>query len=368
MTVLVRNLRIPDAITYGSSGLLIYLRELLFLAKWSEASNDGDSAWPDVGSPNWVVGPTDLQVDPLAPRVITSLSSPFTSAMVGDVISLLASNDQNRSIWRITGYIDANNIEVDAAGFTPFNWVLESGITGRVTKLASELTTVTAQSLINAPSPNNMQARLYYAGIDAATCYVRPKGQVPLATESPGLVYLDRHDLRTRMHMIAEDENAFIWWSTEDTGLKVVMWGGLIDTDTGDTDPNFILGADGATAAQLSSYAMYMLDGADASIAAYPTAPKRSWTQNTQTTNFFSYLDSRLANNGNALLRSPWVCLDNVSTDGACVRGRLPILAQTYEGYERLRPLDAAGAWLNTYMGVAVPRNGPDDPLPKIPA
>jgi len=365
MTIRVRNLHIPDVVyPNGGSALLIYLRELLLLAKWTEASNDGDPAWPDPGSPNLIAAPTDLQVDPLSPRVITSSSSPFTSAMVGDTITLLATNDQNRSIWRITKYIDANNIEVDFKGFTPFNWTLESGITGRVVNLTSALTAVTAQCLMNAPAPNNMQARLEHTGFTVQSFYVRPKGQVPLATETTAITTNERDALQHMMHMVASDENALIWWSSEDTAFKFLMWGGLIDADAADTDPNFILAAFG-TGIRLGDYTMRMLDGADADILAYPTYPKKDWSVSIAA-NYFAYFNSRLSNNGNALLRSPWVCLANTGTVGACVRGRIPILAHTYEGYERLRPLDAAGAWLHTYTGVAVPRNGPDDQLPVL--
>jgi len=367
MTVWVRNLRVPDVTTQGGSALLIAIRELLRVDRWTEQSNDGDPDWPDPGSPNWVVGPTDLSVDPLSPRVITSSSSPFTSAMVGDMIALLATNDQNRSMWRITGFIDANNIEVDAQGFNPFNWTLESGITGRVVKVASPLTAATAQALWNAPGGSNLQARIFYSAADASICYARPKGQVPLANETSGITFTDSTDYKHVMHMIASDENVLIYWSTEDNNLKIVMWGKLLDADAADTDPNFILGSNSPTSDPLWGYTMRMLDGADTDIATYPTFVKKNLSSNTGGA-FFNYFNSRLANDRSALLRSPWVCLADVATVGACVRGRIPILAQTYQDYERLRPLDAAGAWLHTYQGVAVPRNGPDDPLPMIPA
>jgi len=365
MTIWVRNLEVPPVTAAGGSALLIAVRELLRVARWTEQSNDGDPDWPDPGSPNWVVGPTDLQVDPAYPRRITSAgSAPFTSAMIGDMIALLATNDQNRSMWRITAFIDSNNIEVDDQGFTPFNWVLESGITGRVVKVASALSVGSAQSLWNAPS-GNMQARMFYAAADAPTFYVRPKGQVPLATECTGVSYGEDADYKHRMHMVAQDEIVILYWSTEDQPLRFLMWGSLLDTDAADTDPNFIL--KGYNSISLVEYEMYMLDGADASIRVYPTAPKKYWTQQITSANFFNYFNSRQANNGKAVLRSPWVVLANVSTVGASVRGRIPLIAQTHEGYERLRPLDAAGTWLHIYDGVGVPRNGPDDKLPLIP-
>lgn len=367
MAIWVRNLGVPDVTSAGGSALLIYIRELLLVARWAEASNDGGAAWPgNGGSPNLVVAPADLQVDPLYPRRITSLSSPFTSAMVGNVISLLATNDQNRSIWRITKFIDANNIEVEDQGFTPFNWILETGITGRVTRLSSTLTAGVSQSLFNAPAPSNMQARLFYSAVDAQILYVRPKGQVPLATECTGITYADSTDYKHRMHMIAQDENVIIWWSTEDTAFEFVMWGKLLDADAADTDPNFILGKAAATGANLYTYSMFMLDGADADIQVFVTSIKRHRIDY-QDANFSVYANARLANSGFALLRSPWVCLANVLTVGACVRGRLPLLAQGYVNYERLRPMDAAGSWLHTYRGIMLPRNGPDDKLPLVP-
>jgi len=363
----VRNLYVPDVGSAGGSALLIYIREMMLVARWAEASNDGEAAWPgNGGSPNLVVAPADLQVDPLYPRRITSLSSPFTPAMVGNIISLLATNDQNRSIWRITAYIDANNIEVDPMGFTPFNWVLESGITGRVTTLSSALTAGVATSLLNAPAPSNMQARLFYSALDAQILYVRPKGQVPLATECTGITYANSSDLKHRMHMVSEDENTIIWWSTEDTSFEFVMWGSLLDSDTLDTDPNFILGHATAPAVDLYSFYMYMLDSSDSNINCYVTTIKQNWSASQQN-QFFGYMNSRLANNRQALLRSPWVCMDNIAAVGACIRGRIPLLAQSYTGYEKLRPLDAAGSWLHTFSGLVLPRNGPNDQLPLLP-
>jgi hypothetical protein len=368
MAIWVRNLRIPDVGSAGGSALLIYIRELLRIARWTEASNNGDAAWPDVGGlvNNLVVTPADLSVNPLFPRRITSLSSPFTVGMVGYCIALLAVNDQNRSIWRITKYIDANNIEVDDQGFTPWNWIAESGITGRVTRLSLALTATTATCLWNSPAPNMMQARLLYSAADASILYVRPKGQVPLATECTGITYADSADLKHTMHMVADGPNVAIWWSTEDVSFEFVMWGKLLDADTADSDPNFIIGRAAAEAVDLVAYPMYMLDGANANIIAYPTFIKPN-SYYSYDWGFHRWFNSRLANNGNAFLRSPWVCLANTLTVGACVRGRLPLIAQSYFDYERLRPMDAAGDWLHTYMGIMVPRNGPDDQLPLVP-
>jgi hypothetical protein len=368
--IFVRNLAVPDVASAGGSALLIFIRELLRVARWTESSNNGDAAWPGVGGVvnNLVAQPADLSVDPAYRGRITSASNPFNSGMVGNIISLLAVNDQNRSMWRITKYIDANNIEVDPMGFTPWNWIAESGITGWVTKCTTALTATTATALWNAPSPNKNQARLLYSALDAAILYARPKGQVPLATETTGITYANNADYKHIMHMVADGPNVLIWWSTEDDPFACVMWGELEDADALDTDPNFILGRDNASAIQLCYWAMYMLNGADANIISYVTVPKRNWTAQLLS-NYFAYFNSRLMNGrpGFAPLRSPWVCLANTITVGACVRGRLPLVAQTYTGYERLRPLDAAGGWLHAYVGVAVPRNGPYDQLPLVP-
>lgn len=370
MAIVVRNLELPTVAVSGGSPLLIGIRELLRVACWTEVSNNGDPGWPDVGgvTNNLVVVPTDLSVDPLYPRRITSASSPFSSAMVGYNIALLATSDQNRSMWKIEKYIDANNIEVDAQGFTPWNWVLESGITGRVTRHSLALVATTAATLWNAPAPNSMQARLFYSTADSQRFYVRPKGNapIPLATECTYIDVAHSVDFKHRMHMHADGPNLLIWWSTEDTAFEIVMWGELVDTDPGDSDPNFILGAATATATAPYSYGMYMLDGADANIRTFLTTIKRNWSD-TQQQQFFTFLQSRLASGQSAIVRSPWACLSNVASVGACVRGRVPIIAHSYEGYAPLRPLDEAGAWLHTYKGLVVPRNGPDDPQPLVP-
>lgn len=372
MTIWVRNLGVPDVASNGGSPLLIYIRELLLLARWSEVSNNGDAGWPDVGGVvnNLVAQPNDLQVNPANPRRIYSPSGPFTSAMVGYVISLLAVNDQNRSAWKIAKYIDANNIEVDDQGFTPWNWVAEVGITGRVTRCTTALTAPTATCLWNAPT-GGMQARLLYSGTNAQICYVRPKGNapVPLATECTGITFANQNALKHRMHMVAEDENVLIWWSTEDSDLEVVMWGKLEDADTLDDQPNFIYGKAVAPSTRPHHYEMWMLDGADANIAAYPTVPKPWWDSSTVVP-FFDYLHARLMNGrpGYAPVRSMWVMLANTAVVGACIRGRLPLIGQSYIGYERMRPLDAAGNWMHIYYGMIVPRNGPNDQLPLVPA
>lgn len=371
MTIWVRNLGVPDVPSNGGSPLLIYIRELLRVARWTEASNNGDAGWPDVGGlvNNLVITPADLQVNPANRCRIYSPSGPFTSAMIGNVISLLAVNDQNRSIWKIQKFIDANNIEVDDRGFTPWNWIAETGISGRVTRCTTALTAPTATCLWNAPAPNNMQARLLYSALDAQILYVRPKGQVPLATECTGITYADSSDLKHRMHMVADGPNVLIWWSTEYAPLEAVMWGTLLDADALDTDPNFIYGKDDSSATDPYLYSMYMLDGADTNIQAWPTAPFPAWYTSSQN-HIFSYFMSRLINGwpGYAPIRSMWVMLDNVAVVGACVRGRLPLVGQSYVAYERLRPIDAAGNWLHVYRGLVVPRNGPSDQLPLIPA
>ena len=366
MAIFVRNLRVPDVASAGGSPLLIFIRELLRVARWTEASNDGNAGWPVTpGVNNLVIAPADLVVDPLYPRRIYSPSGPFLSTHVGMVIALLAVNNQNRSIWRITNYIDANNIEVDDQGFTPWNWVYETGITGRVTRCTTVLT-VGATCLWNAPSPNKNQARLLYSTIYAQILYARPKGQVPLATETTGLTYANSLDYKHVMHMVADGPNVVIWWSTEDDPFAFVMWGTLDGADTADTDPNFILGLDNASTADLYSFPMYMLDGGNANIKAYVTTIKRDWIAQQQS-NIMAYFNARLTSGQKAILRSPWVVLANTITVGACVRGRLPLIAHSYQGYERLRPLDSAGTWLHTYRGTMVPRNGPYEKLPLVP-
>jgi hypothetical protein len=285
--------------------------------------------------------------------------------MVGNIISLLAVNDQNRSIWRITKYIDANNIEVDPMGFTPYNWIAESGITGWVTKCSTALTATTATALWNAPSPNKNQARLLYSAADASILYARPKGQVPLATETTGITFANSGDLKHIMHMVADGPNVLIWWSTEDTPFEFVMWGALEGADAADVDPNFILGRASAETIPLWAFYMYMLDGANANIQAFVTTVKNNWGYR-QNSNVFAYQGSRLSQDGYAYIRSPWVVLANTITVGACLRGRLPLVGQTYT-YERLRPLDSGGDWLHIYQGTLVPRNGPYDQLPLVP-
>ena len=73
-----------------------------------------------------------------------------------------------------------------------------------------------------------------------------------------------------------------------------------------------------------------------------------------------------IANNEFSLVRTPWVVLDNV-VNGACVRGKLPMIKQCYKGYERMRTLDGSCTLFHTFLGTVVPFGGVGDHMPFYP-
>lgn len=379
----VRNLLTMNvADTRGASMLAIYHRWLFWLAGWSEITVDADAAYANTMAIDEAGGANGFQVNASSPGIVYDPSGRFTQAMATNSYSLLlkATNAKNRGAWRIVKFIDANNVEIDPDGLPPWGWVTETGIPAKViggntsggnTFNTAGGTLAAAKSiLVQAPS-GNLQARVYYQDTSNLKVYARPKGGAAVTTEvGAGTTIVGYYDNIFRINCVFDDPS-FLIYSTIDyisTSSFVAMWGQLTNADAADTDPGFIYAVRDITSAYPWNYAMQMLNGnpTPAAINAYPTYFKKYQGANPATNLSYNYATRKLINGdpGRAQVRRPTVVLDNVATYGACTRGKMPLIGFGNTKMEPWRPMDQGGKWLHLYIGLMVPRNGPNDKLP----
>lgn len=378
----VKPLQVADA--YGASMGAIIFRHLFWWADWTEVTVDADAAYANVlaiNEPGTTPG-NGFQVAAANPRIVYDPLGRFTLSMqTYEYLLFLKGTGQNRNVARIIRYIDANNVEIDADSAPPNGWNNEIDIAARVVggnaggtitfNVATGRLTAPKSILVQAPS-GNLRARVYYQDTSNTKVYARPIGGAGTATEvGVGTTIIGGVDNIFRFHGVFDDPN-FLVYATMDyvaTSSFLVMWGELEGTDVADADPGFVYSVRDISGAYPWNYAFQMLNGNPTPVAinVYPCYIKRqfSTTQASANPNLFGF---RLEGGtpGKAAIRKMRVVLDNVATYGACMRGKLPLVRQAYTAFENMRPMDAAGAWLNTYYGLIVPRNGPNDQLPII--
>jgi len=373
MAIWTRNCQ-PYPEGRGTTVRCWYFREALLAAGWSENSNDGDAAWSSALNIvlSVAAGSNGLSVSALAPREVYSPNGDFLDTHVGLVLNLDATNDQNRGLWRITEYVSANVVKVDPAGWFSQGWATEAGMAARITRSGGLTLGNGAWALMDSPAGYNVQVRIYYQDTSHGYVYVRPRGKLADPTEIGSVDLGGYYEERTRLNIYADGLTfALVFPSrSSSSGLdRVSAWavGALEDTDLGDTDPIFLLSNNGAFHSnKLYAVSIRMLDSVLNQIEAYAMSVRRATGTDPDSANadLYNIFNRRLLGSaGLAALRSPWVCLADTASSGACVRGRLPIFRQTYAGFEQFTPLDVAGSWQHVAAGTAMPRNGVGDPL-----
>lgn len=371
MAIFVRNCKLPTiyANTSMTSVRAWYFREVFLLGGWTENSNNGDAAWSSALNllASVAAGPNGLAVDATKPREVYSPSGIFLSTHVGYTLALHAVNDQNRGMWRITEYIDANHVKVDPLSFSPYGWITESGIAARISAGGGLVLTNGAWVLLDGPVGSNMQVRISYVSNNTGYIYVRPRGKLGDPSEcSSGTfdAYYMTHQ-RFNCYLSGDDALIFITQWASNSGFEsglLFQVGRLLDADAADTDPAFVLSVT-ASATPLYWGLIRMLTTGLTQIECYAVTLKPGITAAIGGTNgnLYNLFGRRVVNGGFAALRSPWVVLDDTAVTGACVRGRLPLIRSTYLFFENLAPIDTAGDWYHLYYGIAMPRNGPND-------
>lgn len=365
----VRNCLSPFTQDARGCNHVILISELLRVAGYTYNSDDGDPNWAANELVDEPGGANGFQVQAAAPRVIYDPLGRFTAAMAGTdsdgaCIALRATNEANRSVWKITEYIDANHVKIDEKGVNPDAWVDESGIPGRIFTQNAGVFGNDSWVLLDAPSPSKLQARINYTTSSWIDLFVRPAGQDGDPTEagSGSQVALDNYYTnRVRANLYADGANVFIYWIDQDGSADVMGWGELEVADpTKDLYPGFVLWHDDMQGNSAHRYDLRMLDTTGSSITCYIDYLKRTW-DTTEDGRVDTKFTARLVNNGFAMLRKPNVVMWGPDK---YPRGKLPdFFVQTYDGWEAERPLDRAGNWFHWFKGCAVRRNGPDDPL-----
>lgn len=369
----IRNCFLPrmSAVDWGAAGLAFFMREAMLVGGWAEFANNGDAAWTHAA--NVIVdepgGPNGFAVLASQGRQIYDPSGRFTQAMVDDgyIIALRGTtNDQNYSMWRIAEYIDANNIRVDSHGFSPYGWVDESGMAGRILDYGSRHLTG-AWVEMDPPGGNN---RAKIGAIELTVglrCSVEPRAGLGDFTTTPavGLYLYDDDDYAITLNAYFDGNNALFWKHADADGrTDVCMFGELEGVSSKDTWPGFVWSTHNISwPGQPTNFTSYMLGASTLIINAYT-----SWiTRTTWAANVSYNVDAqeyyRLINGrpGFCRLRKPQVILGNTAGDGAFVRGYLPVVRFGPDSLSTFRPLDARGEWWHLRSGLYVPRNGPGD-------
>ncbi len=370
----IRNCFLPyqTLTNQGSACLAFFMREAFIACGWTENANDGDADWTaaanhvftdDSGSPGFAVLASN-------PRRITHSGGPFTSAMVDMVIALKASNDQNASMWRIASYIDANTIEVDSVGFSPYGWVDESSIPGRVLDYGSAIHTSGAWVELDPPSGNN-RVRLEINLSNYVECYVQPKAGLGTYTEIPstvtrGAMYDDDNKAITLNAYFDDNDALFFKFADNDGAPQVVLFGELDDVPSEDTWPGFIMCTGVAIyPSQPHNFYYYMLGASSTEIEAFTLWPGEAW--NVDYADNYDAKETHILRNGSPgylPLRKSRVILDDVASNGGFERGRLPVIRiGNKHACTQYSPADAQGNWWHIKNGLFVPRNGPYDPM-----
>lgn len=179
-----------------------------------------------------------------------------------------------------------------------------------------------------------------------------------------------------RLNMYADDDVVHVYYTSRVVASPATypyaFWsfGRLANVASGDSDPIFLFAEDYQVATVYYPWdtEIRMLDGAvtPADVRAYMCW----WCEDTIVGDddcFPNIFLRRLVNGspGKLILIEPNIILNDVP-DGGCLRGTFPKFGLGYIDLDKLRPLDAAGSWVHFNYGHYYPRNGPNDPLPKI--
>lgn len=371
----IRNCFLPRLTTgQGSPALMFFMREALLVAGWTEFAKNVDPDWTAVA--NVVVDEpgsgNGFAVLAANGRQITDPLNRFTQTMAdeGYVIALRGStNDQNYSMWSIAEYIDAGTIRVEARSFSPYGWVDESNIAGRILDYGSAIHSTGAWVEMDAPT-GNMRARIESNNGAYVHCYVQPKAGLGDTTECPATAAVqvyDNDDRAITLNAWFDGNTAMFWHYADNDGyLNFSMWGEPDGAPAADTYPGFVMGQTiETTPLYPHDYRLDMLGPQGFTIRAYITSLTRDDWAESASNNLEKEPYYRLINGGLgfARLRQPYIVLENTAGNGGFVRGYLPGARVGPTTLTHNAPVDAQGEWWHLMNGLYVPRNGPSDEL-----
>lgn len=374
----VRNLLTPyHSDTNSGTGVLLTFRELMLIAGYIVDSDDGHASWANsevlvtgsagAGGSGSAGSGSDFSVNSASPRVVYDPDGRFTQSMAddGNTLSLLATNDQNRSAWKIEEYIDANNVRVDIKGFHPSGWITESNIPARILARNTSALSSGSWMLFDAPAGSNMQVRILHNSTTSQRFFVRPRGKL-----GAGAPYNVETNYRShnytgyntfRLQAYADGASLGVFYKSGGGSRGALVVGELENTtDTQDANPGFVWGSFPISNTWHQTV-VNMLNHSNTVNDAYIDFIKR-YTSTEDEDRFHNQFQYRLVNGNRAPIRRPNVMMSG--TNNVYPRGKMPFFfVQTYTGYESERPINSTGTLYHFHSGIVIPRNGPNDQL-----
>ncbi|MHA2333078.1 MAG: hypothetical protein ACXAEU_13745 [Candidatus Hodarchaeales archaeon] len=310
--------------------MLWTMRELFLIGRWQEIEKDAHAAWTSVS--NVLLELADFAVDDAVQNVITSATGGFTSDMAGGFISLYASIDSNRSLYRIANVIDSNTLAVDGATRLTA-WTDETGISGKIHNGGSgaRLDT-TAYFVMQAPAGSGRSLQVHFdtSVLTKIEARAYPKGDYTTsATATADVVstfsnYTDVFRINAYFPDDAATDYyamiyAFMGYSND---WQTWIFGELSDAAVGDDYPGFISYSLGWNFFE-DDAELYMLNETDSQVIFYPTFYKYKSDLNATTHKRLTQALVRKINGGKVKQVQPLV-LGEDSAGGGFQRGITP--------------------------------------------
>jgi len=369
---LARNVAVDtESSTHSGHISLFLLRELYLLGYWQEMEKDSDTGWTSVS--NVLAEPSDLIVAASAALEITSASTPFTQAMEGQFISLYASNNVNRGLYKIRKVLSTSKITIEPM-CRPDAWVDETGISAKIHNAGkSDYLADSSYFVVRAPSATGRPLEVKVnctASTIALTGY--PLGDYftpPGVPSTPGNRTATAQQSGTIATSVGSSYfNAYI---TDPAGAGLLFhaqigspnrWirvasGELEDVATGDSYPGFINMSDSSEYPDSGTGSdLAMLDDTETPITAHPTywATGSNSSAEADSPHRQEY-STRMK--GKAPFWKPNVVMEN-SIAGGYVRGTLPYYACNPNNPTRF-PIDPG--YIHLRYGVVIPRSSSQD-------
>lgn len=375
----IRNLRssyVASNYMYYRWWLWLFREIMVELAGWTEIFKTVDASWASAS--NLLLTVTDAAVDSSYPKRITSATGGFTGH-AGDYVTLKASNDQNKGVFRIEYVADDNTIYISEDSKPANGWVTESGITARIHNMGKGeyLASSNVDLVIQPPTGNNQ----FWIGMDTngnlADVRAYPKGDYLGAATGTSIESIDAHyqDYRSRSNFYINGSSMLFYVYTS-SYFYIVNFGELLSTSPSDTYPGFCSGSFDAIANASYSASptnwdsgkgmsvVNMLSHLDNPLTGY-TLVIKSDTDDTAAAAHYdgydhnkSWPDRIKMQGGKTKAEEKWVCMSD-SAEGGYPRGKLPTIRQANNSLPEVTGVSSN--WIHLYDGLLVPRDGLND-------
>jgi len=335
---------------YLWSRSLVTLREVFLAGRWIESYKTNPAEWTN--NEALILG--DGAVLAVNPRRITSATGGFTGKD-GYGITVLASNDQNRGMFKIDRVISDNEVEIEIICSPPDGWVDESGITLRLFNWGNDDLLSTNTILVMRCPTGDMEAFFrngtsnYYVQVNGYPDRYQlgaghGLGQIQFAHGSGAAC------IRWNAHF--DGNAALLYFYIDDNDWETWMFGELDDALPGDTYPGYM-----SVYGDIGGHNDISMLSADDYATPYTLQPALRSRGNT-TTHQLDKARTRTVK-GKAQLVKPWFYGDG--PHGGYFRGRVPHIRWTNADWENWRPMSPDRTWRHLSSGLVVPMNGPND-------